>query len=66
MTDAELELTVQRWLDADAAATYAPDALRGRILDIPIDAAASGRGGSRFATMPAIGPRSPPRASPAS
>jgi len=41
MTDAELELAVQRWLGAEAATTYAPDALRGRILDIPSSQAAS-------------------------
>ena len=55
MKDAELELAVQRWLSADAAATYAPDALRGRILDIPSAQAVSGSWWSRFATMPAIG-----------
>jgi len=54
MTDAELELTVARWLSADAAATYAPDALRGRILDIPTSRAPLGWW-HRFATMPAVG-----------
>ena len=54
MTDAELELAVQRWLGAEAATTYASDALRGRILDIPSSRTATSRW-HRFATVPAIG-----------
>jgi hypothetical protein len=54
MTDAELELTLQRWLQADASATYASDALRRRVLDIPTSTAPAGAWWHRFSGIPMI------------
>lgn len=52
MNDAELELTLQRWLSADAAALGAPVGLRRRILDIPADPVATTSWWHRFSSVP--------------
>jgi len=54
MTDAELELALQHWLQADASATYASDALRRRMLDIPTSTASAGAWWHRFSGIPMI------------
>lgn len=54
MTDADLELALQRWLAADAAATYAPEALHRRVLDIPTSVTPDGAWWHRFSGMPLV------------
>lgn len=52
MNDAELELTLQRWLSADSAALGAPVGLRRRILDIPAEPVATTSWWHRFSSVP--------------
>ena len=55
MTDADFELTVQRWLQNDAASMDATGALRNRVLDIPATISPPGARWHRFSRVAALG-----------
>jgi hypothetical protein len=54
MNDADLELTIHRWLDADAGALGAPAGLRRRIMDLPAQPMPATHWWHRFASLPAM------------
>lgn len=54
MNDADLELTIHHWLEADAGALRAPSGLRRRITDLPAQPMPTTHWWHRFASLPAM------------
>ncbi len=54
MNDADLELTISNWLEADAGALRAPSGLRRRVQDLPAQPMPATHWWHRFASLPAM------------